>query len=598
MNISEFYYCTSLLLTRLGYIIDIERLDSKARDEQEHKSRVWIDLAISAVEIFTGARVPWYKNFHVKLGDLSQEKQEKFRTDWYHMTDDIPIAGLRYVRGKPLMFGVKIVDFEDPNKIIERYERMHKEFLKFAEDYITVIDQYGQSNCTICFAFTDPQSFDTAKSVLGSGRSKTSAWQRGYTAAWLFNFDSFELITSGSLSAASFKFMESLASTVTSTVSGNKDPQNLNEWNPPNQFLTSGVIGSQAFLDFTRLFSKLLKQGDITVPTELLNSLKEEEIKHERRGLEAQLEDIDSKMEVGYFNLGEILFQKFQTGEIFPEAGEPLRKAAQVSKTIEDHQGKLSALEGRRKEWSDSQERLNQLEIESAALEKDFRDYCAQFGESLFEQEQELIKQDEGLEEIFAESLGIQKEINKRLLLISNLEREQEDIFGRAKAKTQVVYLKGLNQKGHWSIHKKCRSVGMQAFETLSDLPATSLVYPLWVKLRDIQAKIGTCKEAIQIELQLKSTVEDQVRDLSAIDQIGIYPWKDVESYYKEDIATLTNCYSESITTAGREFRLANRMVGDEPLEVEKDLSHLDENKGKILRQLQDVEISLLDHGV
>ena len=590
MNISEFYYCTSLLLTRLGYLIDIEQMESKTKDEQEYKSRKWYDWAFSAIEIYTGQELPWYQNFHVKLGDLSPEQQKNLRADWHHMTDDIPIAGLRYARGLPLMFGVKVVDFEDPNKIIERYERMHEEFLKFAEDYMTIIDRYGQSNLTICFAFTDLHSFERAKSVLGSGRSKTAYWKRGNTAAWLFNIDSFDLVTPEGLSAASFKFMESLASTVTSTVSEHKDPQNLNEWNPPNQFLTSGVIGPHAFLDFTRLFSKLLKQGDITVPVELLNSLKEEEVKHERRDLEAQLEDIDNKIEAGYFTLGEILFKKSQTEEIFPEAGELFQNAAQVSKTIEDHQSKLSTLEGRRKEWSDSQERLDQLEIESAALEKDFRDSCAQFGESLFKQEQELIKQDERLEKIFAESLGIQQEVNKRLLQISHLEGGQGGIFGRVKANAQIVYLKGLNQKDHWSIGNKCRSVGMQAFETVFDLSATNLVYPLWVKLRNIQEKKGTCKEAMQTEVRLKSTIEDQVRELSAIDQIGIYPWKDVESYYKEDIVKLTNSYSESITTAGREFRRANRMVGDEPLAVEKDLSQLDEHKEKILRQLQDTK--------
>ncbi|MGZ4925367.1 MAG: hypothetical protein ACXVIR_09940 [Halobacteriota archaeon] len=587
MNTSEFYYCTSLLLTRLGYLIDIEQMDSKARDEQEHKSRKWVDLAFSAIEIYTGQELPWYQNFHVKLGDLSPEQQKNFRADWHHMTEDIPIAGLRYARGLPLMFGVKVVDFEDPDKILERYERMHKEFLKFGEDYVTVLDRYGASNCTICFAFTDPQSFEKAKAALGSGRGKSSWWHRGSTSAWLFNLDSFELITSGSLSEAPLKLMESLASTVTSTVSGNKDPQNLNEWDPPNQFLTSGLIGPHAFLDFTRLFSKLLEQGEITVPTELLNSLREEEITHEKRGLEAQLEDIDNKIEASYFTLGEILFQKFQTEEIFPEAGESLRNATQASKTIEHHQGKLSALEGHRKEWSDSRERSNQLKSESAALEKDFRDSCAQFGESLFEKEQELIKQDERLEKIFTESLGIQKEVSKRLLLISNLEKGQGGVFGRVKANAQIVYLKGLNQKDHWSIGKKCRSAGMQAFETLPDLPATCLVYPLWMKLGDIQEKNRTCNEAIQKELRLESTVEDQVRDLSAIDQIGSYPWGDVERHYKEDIAQLTNRYSESIITAGREFRLANRTVGDELLEVEKDLSQLDENKGEILRQLQ-----------
>ncbi|MGZ4929176.1 MAG: hypothetical protein ACXV76_13035 [Halobacteriota archaeon] len=319
MNISEFYYCTSLLLTRLGYLIDIEQMDSKTKDEQEYRSRKWFDWAIQAVEIYTGQQLPWYQNFHMKLGDLGPERQQNLRADWHLMTDDIPIVGLRYARGLPLMFGVKVVDFEDPNTIIERYKRMHEEFLKFGLDYVTVIDRYGQSNLTICFAFTDQQSFERAKSVFSSGRSKSSIWKRGYTSAWLFNINSFELITPEGFSSASLKFMETLASTVTSTVSGHEDPQNLNEWNPPNQFLTSGMIGPHAFLDFARLFSNLLEQGKITVPAELLNSLKEEESKHERRDLEAQLGDIDNKITAGYFTLGEILFQKSQTEEIFPK---------------------------------------------------------------------------------------------------------------------------------------------------------------------------------------------------------------------------------------------------------------------------------------
>ncbi len=589
MNISEFYYCASLLLTRLGYLIDIEQLDAQTRDEQENKSTKWFNRAIIAVEIYTGRELPWYQK-QIKLGDLSPARQQNLRADWHHMTDDIPIAGLRYARGLPLVFGVKVVDFEDPSTIIERYKRMHEEFLKFGLDYVTVFDRYGSSNLTICFAFTDQQSFERAKSVFSSGRSKSSIWKRGYTSAWLFNINSFELVTPEGFSAASLTVMENLASSVTSTVSGHKDPQNLNEWNPPNQFLTSGVIGSHAFLDFTRLFSNLLEQGKVTVPAELLSSLKEEESKHERRDLEAQLGDIDDKIAAGYFTLGEILFQKSHTEEIFPEAGELFRNAAQVSSTIEDHQGKLSALEGRRKEWSDSQERLHQLEIESAALEKDFRYSCAQFGESLFKQEQEFIKQDERLAKIFAESQSIQQEVNKRLLQISHLEGGQGGIFGRVKANAQIVYLKGLNQKDHWSIGNKCRSVGTQAFETVCDLPATNLAHPLWVKLRNIQEKSGTCKEAMQAEVRLKSTIEDQVRELSAADQIGIYPWKDVESHYKEDIAELTNSYSDSITTAGREFRRASRMVGNEPLAVEKDLSQLGEHKEEILRQLQDTK--------
>jgi hypothetical protein len=570
----------------MGYAVDVERMNFKPGDEQEQQARKWLGHAITVLELVTGQEVPWYRNIYIPLGDLSDEQRQQLINDWSNFIRDLSMAGLRYAAGLPLVFGVKGADFENPERLIELYERMHTEFLKFAEDNMLAVAQHATSICVLCFVFSDSQSFDKAKSVLGSGRSKNAYFRRTYTTAWLFNLLSFELVTPKGIAFSMWKMMDSLGS----SFSASKHPQNIDEWMPPNKLLTSGIIGPNTFLDFTRLFSETLERGGVVIPKDALNHIKGDEVAYKKMGLEAQLQGIDQKMEESFFRLGEILFERFQTGETFPIAGDLLQKVAETAKAIQDLQSRLETLEQRRKEWSDSKERMDQLEIERIAIEGEFKEYGAQLGESMFEHEQELIKQDEVLEELFAVPLRVQMEINKRKLQIYRLEGEQKGILASVKGNAQVVYLKGLNQKDQWTIRKQCRSAGLKLFDHLTELPASSLVFPVWDKLKHVDKNRESCTEAIDKELQFKLSIEDQVKGLSDTHQSGTYPWNELEMYCKENIEKLKNGLSEPLTSAGREFRLARRTVGSEPLEIEQALSQLEEDQKNITKQLQDLD--------
>ena len=136
--------------------------------------------------------------------------------------------------------------------------------------------------------------------------------------------------------------------------------------------------------------------------------------------------------------------------------------------------------------------------------------------------------------------------------------------------------MKGLNRKDEWSKKKSWRPAGEIVFEHVPELPPSSLVYPIWERVKQLLRQKQSYEAAVQQELNVQQTTKEKVKVLANAQAPTDFPWKDVENSFEYKIGDLTQERSKLIPTLGREFRSSGQLLGDKPTELEQVLVGLE----------------------
>jgi hypothetical protein len=269
MDQSEFYYSTSMLLDRLGYAVNLDELDLESGNKRAVRLKKWYDRISTGIEVFFDLDMPSGTPVHIPFDKFSEEKFAALKNDWRSLTRDLPLAGLRYAHGKPVVFGAKVISNENIPAIKDLFERLHTEFAHFSNKYEAALSESGYNICDLCLAFFNSDAFEEARRMLR--KNKGGFWKGTYTIGWLFNLETLELVTTKGLTPVHLNVLETTAL----LLARNKRAQSLNAWNPPSGRITGGAVGPKTYLQFMRLFAKLTEQGKVELPADFTGSFKE-----------------------------------------------------------------------------------------------------------------------------------------------------------------------------------------------------------------------------------------------------------------------------------------------------------------------------------
>jgi hypothetical protein len=250
----DFYNATAMLLVRLGNAIDIDELDVPSLDPKAQKRRRWYDRLATAMDIFADIDLPDLP-VCIPLKKFSQDGLDRLRRDWPELTRDLPLAGLRYWHGKPVVFGAKVVHEEDPSDIEDLIERMHAEFHSFACTHEAFFSESGYNVCDLCFAFTDRTAFQETKARIR--KTKGGFWKGTYTFGWFLDLETLELAMTRGLTPVHLGIVDKTAL----ALRRNHRAQSLEAWRAPNRFVTGGLLGPVLFQQFLGLYLKLKRGG-------------------------------------------------------------------------------------------------------------------------------------------------------------------------------------------------------------------------------------------------------------------------------------------------------------------------------------------------
>ena len=241
--------------------MDIDQLELPSRSEKTEKLNKWYDRFKSGIDLVADIDLP-NTPVHIPLKKFSKEKLGNLKDDWHKLTGDLPIAGLRYWWGNPVVFFAKAVGQEKVSDIQELFKRTHDTFDNFAWKYPAYISDRGYNVCEICFAFSDSQAFQEARATIR--KNKGGFWDHTYTFGWFLDLNTLELATTKGFAPVHIKAVEKAAL----LVCRNHKAQSLDDWKKPNRFVTGGILGTETYLQFLHLYLRLKEQDKVPSPAE------------------------------------------------------------------------------------------------------------------------------------------------------------------------------------------------------------------------------------------------------------------------------------------------------------------------------------------
>jgi len=586
MDESMFYYSVEILLDRLAYISHIQQTGIKPESVQELRTKRIVKWGIRAVEFFFDFDIPNHtETCLMPLNKMNSEEIDALKHDWEIFRKDFPEAGLRYSGGYPHIFCAKVGDFlfKKKSNLSLFYEDLYRSSDRFFSNHSIGKSNQSHGRFTFCLAYKDLESFTIAKAFLNKGGYNNHIFSSGFfVETWILNLNTLELITPKGV-LHSFRNATDITFKKFKDIfrDSDKDEQcSIGEWSPPKGAFITPLL----FSDFLKLSLSAFKNEELEIPIEWKNDFSKESLNIHILSLEAKLEKNEIELKEYERIMGKEIFSKFEKGKQFNAINDILLKTYHTKKKIEAFQQKIQSIVTFREKWTNSQNYSMELEQKFPEVEEKFNKICSQLAETVFIYNRKLIETDPVLRHAFSDNLDHQDNIEIREQKILELENEKKGIVGSLKSNTQILYLKGLNQKENWQKGKGWYQAGLKIIDLSPDFTYSSKIIPIWKKIQKCQLQKDELQQNLNHEREKRDEILKKVNHLSEKKSDNIFPWSELECNFNEKILKLEENLSDLFISIGKSFHSTNITQPVDFIDFEKELNTLIK-KNNILKQ-------------